>query len=93
MNSAEIKSFEVPDEVRRFPNGRIEIVTIGGATIGRAVFEPGWRSGYRAGLEIQEGTDRAMPETSQPVGLWLAGGRIPSPAPSTYFWTNPRRVY
>mgnify|MGYP001070895194 FL=1 len=43
MNSAEIKSFEVPDEVRRFPNGRLEIVTIGGATIGRAVFEPGWR--------------------------------------------------
>lgn len=37
------ESFEVPDEVRRFPNGRLEIVTIGGATIGRAVFEPGWR--------------------------------------------------
>ena len=45
------------------------------------VFEPGWRSGYRAGLEIQKGTDWAMPETSQPVGLWLAGVRVPSPAP------------
>jgi hypothetical protein len=40
---AELKSFEQPDELRRFPNGRLELITIGGATIGRAVFEPGWR--------------------------------------------------
>lgn len=37
------KSFETPDEVREFPLGRLEIVTIGGVTVGRAIFEPGWR--------------------------------------------------
>jgi hypothetical protein len=40
---AELKSFEQPDEVREFPKGRLELIKIGGATIGRAVFEPGWR--------------------------------------------------
>ena len=40
---AELKSFKAPDEVREFPLGRIELVKIGGAMIGRAVFEPGWR--------------------------------------------------
>jgi len=40
---AEVKSFAVPDEVRTFPKGRLELITIGGATVGRAVFEPGWR--------------------------------------------------
>ena len=29
--------------MRTFPKGRLELVTIGGATIGRGIFEPGWR--------------------------------------------------
>lgn len=41
--AAQVKSFEKPEEVRTFPKGRLELVTIAGATIGRAVFEPGWR--------------------------------------------------
>jgi len=40
---AELKHFGKPDEVREFPKGRVELIRIGGATIGRAVFEPGWR--------------------------------------------------
>lgn len=43
MDKAELKSFRKPDEVRDFPKGRLELIKIGGATIGRAVFEPGWR--------------------------------------------------
>jgi hypothetical protein len=43
MTNAERKGFATPDEVRTFPRGRLELVQIGGATIGRAVFEPGWR--------------------------------------------------
>jgi len=30
-------------EVRVFPNGKMELITISGATIGRAIFEPGWQ--------------------------------------------------
>lgn len=40
---AETRNFSKPDEVREFPGGRVEIVTIAGATIGRATFLPGWR--------------------------------------------------
>ncbi len=43
MEQAERKDFGKPDEVREFPQGRVELVSIGGATVGRAVFEPGWR--------------------------------------------------
>ena len=47
MNSsqtkAEVKSFNKPDEVRTFPKGKLELITIGGATISRATFEPGWK--------------------------------------------------
>jgi hypothetical protein len=43
MAKAEFKSFGKADEVRQFPKGRLELVQVGGATIGRGVFEPGWR--------------------------------------------------
>jgi hypothetical protein len=43
MEKAELKTFGKPDEVREFPKGRLELIKIGGATIGRAIFEPGWR--------------------------------------------------
>lgn len=38
-----LKRFEQPDEVRRFEKGKFEIIRLGGMTIGRATYEPGWR--------------------------------------------------
>jgi hypothetical protein len=43
MEKAEVKNFGNPEEVRRFSKGKVEILKVGGATIGRAVFEPGWK--------------------------------------------------
>lgn len=40
---AEWKNFGKPDEIREFPKGKLELIKIGGAVIGRGVFEPGWR--------------------------------------------------
>jgi hypothetical protein len=40
---AEMKSFTKPDEVRTFPKGKLELVNIGGAVVGRATFQPGWK--------------------------------------------------
>ena len=38
-----LKRFEEPDEVRQFEKGTFEIVKIGGMTIGRATYQPGWK--------------------------------------------------
>jgi quercetin dioxygenase-like cupin family protein len=38
-----LKRFDVPDEVREFAKGRFELVRLGGMTIGRATYQPGWR--------------------------------------------------
>ncbi len=38
-----LKSFENPDETRLFEKGKLEIVRIGGMTLGRASYEPGWK--------------------------------------------------
>ena len=37
------KRFDSPDEVRRVEKAHIELVELGELTIGRAIFEPGWR--------------------------------------------------
>lgn len=38
-----LKRFDAPDEVREMVKGRFEVVRIGGMTIGRATYEPGWK--------------------------------------------------
>ncbi len=39
----ESKSLNSPEEVRKFDMGKVEVVNVAGATIGRATFEPGWK--------------------------------------------------
>jgi hypothetical protein len=43
MEKMEVKSLSKPDEVRTFDKGKLELVKIGGAVIGRATFQPGWK--------------------------------------------------
>jgi hypothetical protein len=43
MKKAELKSFGKPDEVREFPLGRLELVTVADSVVGRGVFQPGWK--------------------------------------------------
>ena len=44
MASVEVKSFDSPDETRPFEGkGEADVVNIGGRTIGRGKFEPGWK--------------------------------------------------
>ncbi len=38
-----LKRFETPDHVEVFEKGKFEVVEIGGLTIGRATYEPGWK--------------------------------------------------
>jgi len=44
-----LKRFEDPDEVRVFEKGRFELVNVGGMTIGRASYEPGWKWSVHVG--------------------------------------------
>jgi class 3 adenylate cyclase len=37
------KSFTTPDQVRKFPTGRMHVVTLDEMAVGRFLFQPGWR--------------------------------------------------
>ncbi len=87
-----LKRFEKPDEVRDFPKGKFELVNIGGMTIGRATYEPGWRwsvdVGPGLGLKLC---------TVEHLGLVLEGtatvafedGRVWELTPGTLFHVPP----
>ena len=43
MPSAEYKNFSSADETRTFAHGKVEMLNIGGGSVGRLTLEPGWR--------------------------------------------------
>jgi len=63
-----LRRFEQPDEVREMVQGRFELVRLGGLTIGRATYQPGWRWSEHVGPTV--GASRCSVEH---VGLVLAG--------------------
>jgi quercetin dioxygenase-like cupin family protein len=63
-----LRRLDAPDETREFELGKFELVHIGGMTIGRASYEPGWRWSQHVGPS--EGLTRCPVEH---VGLVLAG--------------------
>ncbi len=48
------KNFDAPDDVRRFPNGIVELVRVGSLTLGRGTLEPGFR--WSTSLKPIQGT-------------------------------------
>src|SRR5262245_3506672 len=68
MHDVILKRFESPDEVRPMTKGRFEIVHIGGLTIGRATYEPGWRWSEHVGPTVG-----ALRCSVEHVGLVVSG--------------------
>ncbi len=87
-----LKRFDVPDETKVFEKGRFEIIHLGGVTIGRARYEPGWRWSQHVGPAL--GQTRCAVEH---VGLVLSGiataafddGRVFELRPGQAFYIPP----
>jgi hypothetical protein len=88
-----LKRFETPDETRVFDKGKFEIVHIGGITIGRATYQPGWK--WSEHVAPIAGTDRCQVEH---VGLVISGhavadmseDQVVALTPGTLFYIPPR---
>jgi quercetin dioxygenase-like cupin family protein len=63
-----LKRFEEPDEIRTFEKGKFELVHIGGMTIGRATYEPGWKWSEHVGRSLG-----ARSCSVEHVGMVLSG--------------------
>ena len=66
-----IKRFDSPDESRTFPFGSFARIALGGITVGRATYEPGWVWSEYVGKALgQESCD------VEHVGLVLSGNAM-----------------
>jgi hypothetical protein len=72
MATLEIHNFADPHETRPFAaNGRMELITLGDFSIGRGVFEPGWK--WSVDVKPIAGTDSCM---SRHTGVCVAGSMV-----------------
>ena len=91
-SAATVRRFDDPDEHRDFPLGRFDLVQVGGMTVGRAEYEPGWRWSEHVGPSL--GQTRCPVEH---VGLVLSGvataafddGRVFELRPGQAFYIPP----
>lgn len=63
-----LKRFEQPDEIRTFPKGTFEIVRLGGMTLGRATYQPGWKWSLHVGAAAGQASCQV-----EHVGMVVAG--------------------
>jgi hypothetical protein len=68
MSGVESISLDTPQETRTFPDGEAALVTVGGSTVGRFTFKPGWR--WSTSVKPIVGTDRCE---NHHVGYALSG--------------------
>jgi hypothetical protein len=68
--AGEVKSFDSPDETRPFEGkGKADVLNIAGKTIGKAVFEPGWK--WSENVKPIAGTDSCQVSH---LGYCISGG-------------------
>lgn len=86
-----IKRFERPDEVRPMIKGKFELVSLGGLTIGRATYEPGWQWSKHVGPGL--GLTRCPVEhvglVLQGVATVAFGDRVLEMRPGDLFYVPP----
>jgi quercetin dioxygenase-like cupin family protein len=68
MDLVTLKRFDTPDETRVLVKGTFELIHVGGMTIGRATYEPGWKWSEHVGPAV--GATRC---TVEHVGLVISG--------------------
>ncbi len=84
----EVRRFDSPDETRAFEKGRLDLVKIGGITVGRASYEPGWK--WSEHVKPIAGTESCEVEH---VGLVLAGRAKVAMKDGTEFEIDPGDLF
>ncbi len=88
----EVRRFDAPDEVREMALGSFQLMRLGGSTLGRASYAPGWRWSEHVGAALGQTSCQV-----EHVGLVLSGrnritmddGRVVDVGPGDLFTVPP----
>ena len=87
-----LKRFDNPDEINQFEKGKFETITLGGMTIGRATYQPGWKWSEDVGPNVGQSLCDV-----EHVGMVVSGvataafgdGRVTELRPGDLFYIPP----
>jgi quercetin dioxygenase-like cupin family protein len=85
---AVVRTFEAPDDIRSMEKGSFKVVSLGGLTIGRASYEPGWRWSEHVG----RGTGEALCSVEH-VGMVVSGRNLITMADGSTFEVGPGDLF
>ena len=80
--------FSAPDEVLHFKKGHFEVIRIGGMTLGRATYEPGWKWSEHVGQ-----AQLAALCQVEPVGMVVSGRAVAKMTDGSIIELNPGTVF
>lgn len=88
MNEVILKRFDKPDDITLFEKGKFETVSLGGMTIGRATYQPGWKWSEDVGPEVGQdycGVEHVGMVISGCATAAFADGRVTEMNPGDLF--------
>jgi quercetin dioxygenase-like cupin family protein len=92
MADVEIRRFDEPDEARTFERGAFALVSLGGVTVGRASYEPGWVWSEHVGAATGEAlcpVEHVGLVVSGRAGVRMADGSEHELTPGDLFFIRP----
>ncbi len=87
-----LKRFDTPDELREFDKGKLELVSLGGMTIGSATYQPGWKWSEDVGSAMNEAychAEHVGMVVSGSATAAMANGEIAEVTPGDLFFVPP----
>ena len=88
----EVKRFEDADEVRAFGQGCFQLLTLGGVTVGRASYDPGWKWSEHVGAETGEKScqvEHVCLVVSGRIAIAMDDGPVVELGPGDFFYCPP----
>lgn len=92
MADVTTKRFDAPDTLREFSKGKFEIVELGGMTVGRATYQPGWKWSDDVGAENAASlcdVEHVGMVVAGRVAAEMVGGRVIEFGPGDLFHIPP----
>ena len=87
-NQIVLKRFTSPDETRVFEKGTFEVIRLGGLTLGRASYEPGWKWSTHVGALVGQ----SMCQVAH-VGMVMAGRALVAMEDGTTYELTPGDLF
>ena len=92
MKDVVVRRLDAPEDARHFDQGRFETVDVGGMTIGRATYRPGWKWSRDVGVALGQKScqiEHVCMVVSGHAAIAMDDGAVTEVGPGDIFYCPP----